>query len=182
MKFRVHRFSIGNWSLFTRSSLDSEKRSQRRSSSAVMVSPVFAEESDTRCQVSMTNGHKNSITNGVVIANGTSKHTSTSPSRLTELAQMIAKETETLDKYLKESGCSTPSFDINAPMDFPNLPDDIKKTRQTIIECTQELRDLVVGPTEGIRWMAWDVSWSLYPSISAHQPSLSHNRVFTDSE
>jgi hypothetical protein len=168
MKFRVHRFSIGSWSLFTRSSLDSEKRSQRRSSSAIMVSPVFAEESDTRCQGSMTNGHKNSITNGAAIANGASKHTSTSLSRLTELAQMIAKETETLDKYLKESGCSTPSFDINAPMDFPILPDDIKKTRQTIIDCTQELRDLVVGPTEGIRWMTWDVSWSFYPSISAH--------------
>jgi hypothetical protein len=172
MKFRVHRLSFGKWSPFVRSNFDSEKQSQRRSSSAIMVSPVVPEEADTRCQVNGANGPKNSITNGVAVTNGPLKPTSASPSRLTELAQTIARETETLEKYLKESGCTTPGFDIDAPMDFPSLPDHIQKTRQIVVECTQELRDLVVGPTESIRWMAWDVSSPFQLSTPARQSSL----------
>lgn len=99
--------------------------------------------------------------NGIVATNGHSKTSSISPSPLVELAQTIVRETEKLDKYLKENGRSPiPSFDINATLDFPSLPEEIQKARQKVIECTRELGDLVVGPTEGIRWMAWDVSLS----------------------
>jgi hypothetical protein len=143
-----------------------------------IVSPVVAQEvevnSHSHSQVGMTNGqHKAPIANGVgVINNGLSKPTATSPSRLIELAQTITKETEKLDKFLKESGCSTPSFDVDAPMDFPRLPEEIQRARQKVVESTKELGDLVVGPTEGIRWMAWDVSSNCKPSISDPQSSF----------
>jgi hypothetical protein len=154
----MQRFSIGSWSPFKRANSETEKQSQRRSSSAIMVSPIFAEEPEPRCQVSMANGYTKPIANGVVTTNGSSKLLPAPPFRLIELAQTISRETNTLDKYLREHRCPSPSFDVDAPLDFPSLPDDIQKTRQMIIECTQELRDLVVGPTETIRWMSWDVS------------------------
>jgi hypothetical protein len=78
----------------------------------------------------------------------------TAPSRLIELAQTIVRETENLDKYLKESKSSTPSFDVNALVDFLHLPKEIQRARQKVVKSTKELGDLVVGPTEGIRWMA----------------------------
>ena len=181
MKFRANRLRLhlGNWLPFTKSKsnnvVDMDEKSTRRKSSSVMAvaAPVVAQavevNSHSDSQVGMTNGHKHKapITNGVaVINNELSKPTATSPSRLMELAQTITKETEKLDKYLKESGCSMPSFDVDAPMDFPSLPEEIQRVRQKVVESTKELGDLVVGPTEVIRWMAWDVSSHCKPSIS----------------
>lgn len=172
---------LGNWLPFTKSSsndvVDIDGKSSRRKSSSVMAiaSPVVAQEvevnSHSHSQAGMTNGykHKSPVANGVtVINNGLSKPPATSSSRLIELAQAITKETEKLDKFFKESGCSTPSFDVDAPMDFPRLPEEIQRARQKVVESTKELGDLVVGPMERIRWMAWDVSANCKPS----QPSF----------
>jgi len=79
-------------------------------------------------------------------------------SNIVVLAQIISKETEKLDAYLKETNTPHPSFDYDGPADFPKLPDHMQKTRQEIIRASSELRDLVVGPSETLRWMAWDVS------------------------
>ena len=82
------------------------------------------------------------------------------------LAQQIAKETEKLEKYLKDNNLPLPSFDADAPSDFPKLPEDIAKSRLNIIFATKELRDLTIGPREGLRWGVWDVRF-LPPLIFA---------------
>jgi hypothetical protein len=192
MKLRANWLGLHleNWLPFTKSGssnvVDIDGKSTRRKSSSVMAiaAPVAAKgvevDSHSHSQVGMTNGHKHKvlIANGVpVIGDELSKPAVTSPSRLIELAQTITKETEKLDKYLKESGCSMPSFDVDAPMDFPSLPEEIQRARQKVVESTKELGDLVVGPKEGIRWMAWDVSSHYKPSISDSRPSfLESNR------
>ena len=150
------------------------------------ASSVVAQEANSLSRINMANGHKDSSTNGVAangvkangvaangvkvngvaVTNGLSKLTSTAPSRLIELAHTITRETEKLDKYLKESGSSMPSFDVDAPADFPRLPEEIQRARQKVVESTKELGDLAVGPTEGIRWMAWDVSSPFKPSVA----------------
>lgn len=79
---------------------------------------------------------------------------------LVQLAATITRETEKLDRYIKESGAPAPSFDIDGPLDFPKLPDEIKTAREEIVRATKELGDLVTGPREGVRWMAWDVSFA----------------------
>jgi hypothetical protein len=84
-----------------------------------------------------------------------------STSSMIELAAIITKETEKLEKYLKESGSPTPGFDVNSPANFPKLPEDMKKAREEIMRATTELGDLVTGPTESVRWMAWDHNNSL---------------------
>ncbi|KAH8660841.1 O-methyltransferase [Tricladium varicosporioides] len=82
-------------------------------------------------------------------------------SNLVELAAIISRETAKIDMYLKESGSPIPSFDVNAPLDFPALPEDIKKARLEVVRATKELGDLVTGPRESVRWMAWDHNNSL---------------------
>ncbi|KAI1407788.1 S-adenosyl-L-methionine-dependent methyltransferase [Hypoxylon sp. FL1857] len=78
------------------------------------------------------------------------------PSRMIALAQKISAETEKVEAYFRENGIRTPSFDVDAPGDFPRMPEDISRSRREVIHATQELQDLMVGPRESVRWMAWD--------------------------
>ncbi|KAI6710964.1 O-methyltransferase [Diplocarpon mali] len=82
----------------------------------------------------------------------------TSPtSRLLELAATITRETAVLDRVIKESGSPVPSFDVDGPPNFPKLGEEVKRAREELLRATKELGDLVTGPTERVRWMAWDV-------------------------
>jgi len=92
-------------------------------------------------------------------SNGSNGFKNGETSRLVALAQTIARETEKVDAYLRdhpEGGY--PSFEEDGPVDFPPLSEDVKKSRSAIIEATTELKDLVVGPTENLRWQGWNVS------------------------
>ena len=101
-----------------------------------------------------------------------------STSKLLELAQIISRETEKLDSYLKANGHPEPTFDVDAPSHFPKLSGELKKSREDVMRATKELGELVAGPSESVRWMAWDVSFSsqkyqvasilMYFSITIH--------------
>lgn len=78
-------------------------------------------------------------------------------SHLASLAATISEATKTLDRYLKANGLPHPGFEVDSPLSFPSLPEDMKQARAVIMQATKELGDLVTGPREGIRWMAWDV-------------------------
>lgn len=85
---------------------------------------------------------------------------SSAESHIVALAKKISAETAKLEKYLKDNGLPDPGFDIDAPGDFPKLPEDIQKSRQEIVYATRELNDLVRGPRESVRWTVWNVSGS----------------------
>lgn len=85
--------------------------------------------------------------------------TMASTSKLIELAATITRETEKLDKYMKEKGLPAPSFEPDALLNFPRLDGEAKRAREEVVRATKELGDLVTGPTESVRWMAWDVSF-----------------------
>lgn len=78
--------------------------------------------------------------------------------RMGALAEIIRLETEKLETYLKENGITQPSFHVDAPDDFPHLPDAIQESRQKIVFATNELANLVRGPRESVRFGAWSVS------------------------
>lgn len=81
---------------------------------------------------------------------------SDTPSRMSHLAQVIATETSKLESYFKTAGLPVPSFDIDSdPFYYLKLPSDIWSSRQSVIDATKELRDLVLGPREVVRWTAW---------------------------
>ncbi|KAF2493859.1 O-methyltransferase [Lophium mytilinum] len=84
-------------------------------------------------------------------------------SRLVELTAIIARETQKVDDFFNRNGLSPLSFNPTAPADFPvpasNV--EIQEARRTVVNATQELHDLMVGPRESIRWMSWSYNDNL---------------------
>lgn len=80
--------------------------------------------------------------------------------RLTSLSNEIAKNTKILTEYLSSKDLEAPSFDVNGLTEFPISPNDEVpfKARLELIAATKELHDLTLGPKEGLRYLAWDVS------------------------
>ncbi|PHH83547.1 hypothetical protein CDD83_2962 [Cordyceps sp. RAO-2017] len=76
-------------------------------------------------------------------------------SRLAELARKIATETEKLDTYVKDNRLPEPGFGVDAPDEFPQLPADLRRSREEIIQAARELESLMRGPRESVRWAVW---------------------------
>ncbi|TAQ85201.1 hypothetical protein B7494_g6477 [Chlorociboria aeruginascens] len=94
-------------------------------------------------------------------------------SSLIALAATISKETEKLQSYFQENGIAQPGFDVDSPLDLPKLPEDIKKAREEVMRATKELGDLITGPRESLRWMAWDYN----DNLSLH--AIYHYKIAT---
>ncbi|KAL7795898.1 S-adenosyl-L-methionine-dependent methyltransferase [Trichoderma ceciliae] len=76
-------------------------------------------------------------------------------SRMVVLAETIRVETEKLQTYLQSNGIAQPGLNVDAPDDFPLLPDEIQQSRQKIVLATRELTNLVRGPRESVRYDVW---------------------------
>ncbi|KAL1835547.1 hypothetical protein VTJ49DRAFT_6493 [Mycothermus thermophilus] len=100
---------------------------------------------------------KEGLANGSAVKNA-SKTDTTAPktSRMVELAQQITEATEIVENYFKSQGLPSPSFDVDAPLDYPQLPEDVQKARLDIICLTRELNRLAHGPRESVRWGIWE--------------------------
>lgn len=88
-------------------------------------------------------------------------------SRMLVLAETIRVETEKLQAYLQANGIAQPGLGVDAPDDFPPLPDEIQKSRQEIHLATKELSNLVRGPRESVRYGVWSVRSTSDGSIFA---------------
>jgi hypothetical protein len=80
--------------------------------------------------------------------------------RMTQLSSDIAKNTKIITEYLSSKGLEAASFDVNGLDEFPISPtEDVPfKARLDLIAATKELHDVALGPKEGLRYLAWDVS------------------------
>ncbi|KAI6090340.1 S-adenosyl-L-methionine-dependent methyltransferase [Hypoxylon rubiginosum] len=69
---------------------------------------------------------------------------------IVQLASRIAANTTKLNTYIEAHHLPTPSFDVNGPKDtlVPKEEKDVEAARVAIIDDTQELRRLVLGPRE----------------------------------
>ena len=66
-------------------------------------------------------------------------------SRITELASIIAAKTTEIDNYTIAERLPSPSFDADIPPDLLLTP-TIAASRQAILEATDELHALMLGP------------------------------------
>ncbi|KAK2591762.1 hypothetical protein QQS21_010552 [Conoideocrella luteorostrata] len=83
----------------------------------------------------------------------------TSVDRLTDISRRIEENTHTLADKLNTQGLNAPSYGADGFADFP-LKDsgtEALQARQQILELTEELRDLILGPREYLKLMALDV-------------------------
>lgn len=91
-------------------------------------------------------------------------NTMAAATRIIELSTLIAQQTAVIDEFLAENKLPTPSLDTDAPALLP-IPDDavdIKAAREAVVEACSELKDLLKGPRELIRF---NVSPVLYIDI-----------------
>ncbi|CAG8955512.1 hypothetical protein HYFRA_00009464 [Hymenoscyphus fraxineus] len=69
--------------------------------------------------------------------------------RIVELSSTIHDQTTKLDAYLTANNLPTPSFDISCPLKLL-LPPDIQALRDAVLEATDELIALMLGPVESL--------------------------------
>lgn len=72
--------------------------------------------------------------------------------RIVELANTIQTNTFKIDKYLASQGIPTPSFDVGTPLEI-DYPDDIAACRWAVLEATDELHALTLGPIQTANWL-----------------------------
>ncbi|KAJ5535674.1 hypothetical protein N7513_008860 [Penicillium frequentans] len=93
---------------------------------------------------------------------------------LTELAKSILEDAQILDSFLSSHNLPRPSFAADGVKDFPVGTEhaDIHVIRHRLIDATKELRDLVVGPKDTIRWMIMNDH-----TLAASLHAISHFKV-----
>ncbi len=79
------------------------------------------------------------------------------PSRIGELASIIAVNTAIYDKYICSQGFPSPSFDINTPLKL-DLSDEASLARDAVLEASTELQALLHGPLGHLQIQTLDVS------------------------
>jgi hypothetical protein len=84
--------------------------------------------------------------------------------RILQLSSLIAQKTALIDAYLEQNGLSTPSFDAGATQLFPIVDGAplVNAARDEVMEACSELRDLLSGPRELVRFQ-----WTAYVSVKA---------------
>ena len=79
---------------------------------------------------------------------------------LTQIAESILANTKTIENFFASSNLPELSFSARGPKDFPVGVEhtEIHNARDALIDATKELRDLLIGPTDMLRWMSVNVS------------------------
>lgn len=72
------------------------------------------------------------------------------PTRIAELAAIVAANTSKIDDYLSVHHIPSPSFEPGVPQ----LPDDVKPFQQAVLRATDELNALLLGPAGMLRQAA----------------------------
>ncbi|KAL2783139.1 O-methyltransferase-domain-containing protein [Aspergillus keveii] len=78
------------------------------------------------------------------------------PGPLTQLARRILQYAEDLDTFYASNNLPLPSFSADAPHSFHadiTTHPEIHNTRHSLIDATKELRDLIIGPRDTLKWM-----------------------------
>lgn len=73
-------------------------------------------------------------------------------SRILQLANNIQTNTSIVDRHFSSHGIPTPSFDVETPLEV-DLPHAIAVSRLAIIEATEELHQLMLGPVQTVNWL-----------------------------
>ena len=71
------------------------------------------------------------------------------PNRIVALSSKIHENTQKIDAYLEANNLPNPTFDISYPPLVP-LPSDIQALQDTVLEATDELTALMLGPVRSI--------------------------------
>ncbi|PCH05686.1 O-methyltransferase, family 2 [Penicillium occitanis (nom. inval.)] len=71
-----------------------------------------------------------------------------------DLAAQISNAAKAIADFMASNGHPQPSFDVDAPQSFPSAPKDILDARQQLLDASQTIRELLLGPAEYLRWFS----------------------------
>jgi hypothetical protein len=79
--------------------------------------------------------------------------------KLSELAAIISQKAAYLENYLEEHNLPQPSFSADGPSSFPvaATAQEASAARFALIDAAKDLRDLVVGPEDTLKWLVLNV-------------------------
>ncbi|KAF2093822.1 S-adenosyl-L-methionine-dependent methyltransferase [Rhizodiscina lignyota] len=95
---------------------------------------------------------------------------------LETIAKQIQDLTKNVSTYLQNNGHPQPSLSVNGPADFPRDSPEVAEARGKLIEQTQLLRDLLMGPSDYIRHITNSyvdvacIHWITHFNIAKHVP------------
>ncbi|KAJ8065081.1 hypothetical protein OCU04_005793 [Sclerotinia nivalis] len=69
--------------------------------------------------------------------------------RIAVLAAKIQEHTSKVDEYLASNNLPSPSFDVSCPVRL-SLPPEIQTSRNAVLEASDELTALMLGPVESL--------------------------------
>lgn len=76
--------------------------------------------------------------------------------KMEELSEQIASLTKAISSHITAEGLKEPGS-IDGPQDFPALPMDLMIAREKLLESTEALNDIVLGPAQKLRNMCAQV-------------------------
>jgi 6-hydroxytryprostatin B O-methyltransferase len=85
---------------------------------------------------------------------------------LIDLATQISHTAKVINNFIAANGYPQPSFDADAPHAFPSAPKEILDARRQLLDASQAIRELIIGPAEYLRWFSCRVL-SLFPFRAA---------------
>lgn len=75
-----------------------------------------------------------------------------------DLAAQISSAAKAIADFMVSNSHPQPSFDVDAPQSFPSAPKDILDARQQLLDASQTIRELLLGPAEYLRWFSCGVT------------------------
>lgn len=97
--------------------------------------------------------------------------------RITELSSSIAENSRVIIGYLTSKNLPAPSYDVDGLTELSISPADKEAfaARSNLIAATKELHDIVLGPKEVLRHLAWDVYMKSFDLVTVFNSHSSAN-------
>lgn len=91
---------------------------------------------------------------------------------ITELCGRISANSALIEQWLSSNKAKAPSFERDAEEEFPSTAgeSEIEAARLAIVDDTNTIHDMLIGPGEVLRRICWGVSNNLF--FSKHQVEI----------
>ncbi|KAL8791881.1 MAG: hypothetical protein Q9195_005543 [Heterodermia aff. obscurata] len=95
-----------------------------------------------------------------------------------ELSERISANSALVEQWLSRNNAEVPSFERDAKEEFPDTAgeSEIEAARLAIVDDTNTIHDMLIGPGEVLRRICWGVSNNLFfvPQTPSRNPWLRH--------
>lgn len=85
-----------------------------------------------------------------------------------DLATQIQNTAKMISEFMAANGHPQPSFNVDAPQAFPSAPKEILDARRQLLEASQAIQELLIGPAEYLRWFSCRVTFLIFSTTNSY--------------